>query len=284
MDCIQLLKKTYFERFIRKCFSFLNLKATIFIWRLLVPNFSNSFFQLNKLNFNILYYLLYKNNFNSFLYYTQKKFDLFEENIFEEYIIDSENNNKQLKWDNLKIIGPLESIFESDDNTIFILMKKNKNIKVDKSIIFPNHIYSSKNNFSNNFKNIIYFHSDLKSIISDKNIIKVPYPKTISKVSSPMALQRIIFFLNKYVDYKSVSISGFNLYAGKYYDRSNYPSLVKENKEKEIVAHSLISHGILFNWKIVNYYNETFQYDKYLKSISNSSSNYLNKLYNSFWQ
>ena len=206
MDCIQLLKKTYFERFIRKCFSFLNLKTTIFIWRLFIPNFSNSFFQLNKLNFNILYYLLYKNNFNSFSYYTQKKFDLFEENIFNEYIIDSENPNKQLKWDNLKIIGPLESMFESDDNTIFVLMKKNKHIKVDKSIIFPNHIYSSKNNFSNKFKNIIYFHSDLKSIISDKNIIKVPYPKTISQVSSPMALQRIIFFLKKYVDYKSVSI------------------------------------------------------------------------------
>ena len=165
MDCIQLLKKTYFERFIRKCFSFLNLKTTIFIWRLFIPNFSNSFFQLNKLNFNILYYLLYKNNFNSFSYYTQKKFDLFEENIFNEYIIDSENPNKQLKWDNLKIIGPLESMFESDDNTIFVLMKKNKHIKVDKSIIFPNHIYSSKNNFSNKFKNIIYFHSDLKSII-----------------------------------------------------------------------------------------------------------------------
>ena len=60
--------------------------------------------------------------------------------------------NKQLKWDNLKIIGPLESMFESDDNTIFVLMKKNKHIKVDKSIIFPNHIYSSKNNFSNKFQ------------------------------------------------------------------------------------------------------------------------------------
>ena len=284
MDCIQLVKKTYFERFIRKCFSFLNLRTTVFVWRLLVPNSSNKFLQLNKLNFNLFYYLLFKNDFNSFEYYTQKKFDLIEKNIFEEYIIDSENSKKQIKWDNIKIIGPLESLFENDDNTLFVLMKKNNQIKVEKSIIFPNHIYSSKNNFSNKFKNIIHFSSDVKSIISNNNIIKVPYPKSSSKISSPMALQRIIFFLNKYVDFRSVSISGFNLYAGKYYDRVNYPSLIKENEENKLVAHSLISHGILFNWRIVNYYNASFQYDKYLKSISNSSTNYLNNLYKSFWQ
>jgi len=283
MDCIQLLKKTYFERFIRKCFSFLNLRITIFIWRKLIPNSSNNFLQINKLNFNILYYLLYKNNFNSFQYYTKEKFNLFEKDIFKEYIIDSENSEKHFRWDNLKIIGPLESKFENENNTISILMKKNNKIKVDKSIIFPNHIYSSKNNFSNKFKNIIYFNSDLENIISDNNIIKVPYPKTISKTSSPMALQRIIFFLNKYVDFQSVSISGFNLYAGKYYDRVHYPSLIKQNEEKKLVAFSLIGHGILFNWRIINYYGNNFEYDDYLKSISKSSTNYLNKLYKSFW-
>ena len=98
-----------------------------------------------------------------------------------------------------------------------------------------------------------------------------------------MALQKIIFYLNKYVDFKSVSISGFNLYAGKYYDRVHYPSLIKQNEEKKLVAFSLISHGVLFNWRIVNYYSDTFKYDDYLKSISNSSTNYLNKLYKSFW-
>ena len=283
MSFIRLLKKTYFERFIRKSFSFVNLKATIFIWRLLIPKFSNSFFQLNKLNFNILHYLLYENDFNSFLYYAQKKFDLFEENIFEEYIIDSQNTNKQLKWDNLKIIGPLESIFESDDNTIFILMKKNSHIKVDKSIIFPNHIYSSKNNFSNKFKNIIYFHIDSKSIIRDENIIKVPYPKTISKVSSPMALQRIMFFLNKYVDFQKAYISGFNLYAGEGYNRSFYPSLINQKNEKYEIAVALINHGIIFNWKIVNHFKNKFYYDPNLKLISSNQDNYLKKLYNTFW-
>ena len=104
MDCVKLVNHTYFERFIRKCFSFLDLRVTIFIWRKLVPNFSNNFLQINKINFNILYYLLYKNDFISFKYYIQKKFKLFENDIFKEYIKDSENRKKHFKWDNLQIV------------------------------------------------------------------------------------------------------------------------------------------------------------------------------------
>lgn len=283
MSYIRLTSNNFQQRLVRKLCSFLSLKFNIFIWKLF-PDFGSKFILLNKINSNILYYLIFKQDFNSFKKNLEAKFHLFEEKILVEFIIDAEKSEKNFKWDNLKVIGPLCTQFKNDSDYLFIIMKKNKIINPEQSIIFPNQVYSSKAILSEKYLNKVVFNSTVKKIIINNELVELPYPNTLSNISSPMALQRIIFFLIKYVNFQKVCISGFNLYAGEGYNRKFYPSLTNPKNEKYEIAISLINHGVIFNWEIVNHFKNKFYYDSNLKLISSNKNNYLKKLYNTFWK
>ena len=162
-------------------------------------------------------------------------------------------------------------------------MKKNNKIREEKNIIFPNHIYNSKTTLSNKYFKKINFVSNVNKLTKSDDHIDVPYPNSSTKISSPMALQRIIFFFIKYVDFDRLYVSGFNLYSGRAYNRKVYPTLINLSNEKKEVAVSLINHGVLLNWEYIKYFKNNFEFDDTLKIILNNRDDYMKKIYKVFW-
>ena len=282
MSYVRLTKYNFYQRLVRKIFSFFNLKQSIFIWNM-IPKLNNDFILLNKCNFNIYNHLLFKKNFKLFKDNLEFKFEVFEKKILNDIIKDTLQKKKVFDLGNLNLVGPLQSDFDLEAYDYFITMKKNNKIREEKTIIFPNHIYNSKTTLSNKYFKKINFVSNVNKLTKSDDHIDVPYPNSSTKISSPMALQRIIFFFIKYVDFDRLYVSGFNLYSGRAYNRKVYPTLINLSNEKKEVAVSLINHGVLLNWEYIKYFKNNFEFDDTLKIILNNRDDYMKKIYKVFW-